>query len=412
MPGREASFTGWSDLHSDLAALAQFGARPEGGVTRPVYSDAYAQACDWLEGRMQDAGMTTRRDAVGNVIGRLGPADAPAILCGSHIDTVPNGGRFDGALGVLAGLAVARRIGGSAPLPYAFEVVAFADEEGAYLGELGARCMAGTMTHAELAQARNRDGKSLTGAMQAQGLNPDRFEDAQRDAKDLHAYLELHIEQGPVLEHARAAIGVVESIVGLHINEMQFEGEVNHAGTTPLDLRKDAFRAAAQTVATAFQKVETSFPPETRLTFGAVEVLPGAANVVPGHVRMTCEIRAASEAVISSVLEEVDEIAKAMARATDTTYRRRLLSRDAPAVMDPAIRGIISGVCETHDYPSVLMPSGAGHDAQVMASLCPTGMIFVPSRAGVSHSPREYTEPAQIDIGAQVLLETVRKMMA
>lgn len=395
-------------LMQDLQQLARFGALPEGGITRPAYSQTLRQAQDWLRGRMVQAGLATRVDAAGNIIGRLGPDSGPAIACGSHIDTVPQGGAYDGALGVLAGLAVARVLAPhAADLPLAFEVIAFADEEGFYYGETGARAMTGTLNIQQVLNSLGAQGPAMTQAVAAFGLNVQQFGQAARPATDFHAYLELHIEQGPVLEQGGQDIGVVEHIVGLHTSELTFTGSANHAGTTPAPLRRDALRAAAETVTACFERVETCFPPEARLTFGQMQVRPGASNVVPACVVVSREIRARSEALIESVLEETTEIAKSIAQSHDVDLSHRLLSREAPAAMADPLVGMIEAACQRAKIPYRRMSSGAGHDAQIMATHCPTGMIFVPSEGGISHNPAEHTAPAQIETGANILLATV-----
>nr|WP_290428709.1 Zn-dependent hydrolase [Defluviimonas salinarum] len=399
-------------LVSDLSELAKIGATDSGGITRPAYSAAYKQAQAWLIARMQAAGLVTRVDPAGNIIGRIGPEDAQVIACGSHIDTVPGGGAYDGALGVLAGLSVARALAQHQnKMALAFEVIAFSDEEGAYLSEAGARAMAGDLTAREIHENIGRDGRKMSDALVDFGLDPEEFAAARRPASDFAAYLELHIEQGPVLEAAAVDIGVVESITGIHTGELTFSGQANHAGTTPIRLRHDAFRAAAETVNACFDKVEKSFPDETRITFGKVDVGPGATNVVPAEVVLSCEIRAGSEALISSVAEETDEIARSIAEAHGVAVESRMISREAPAVMDGLIVQTIEASCKAANVKFVRMNSGAGHDAQIMAGFCPTGMIFVPSQGGISHNPAEYTSAEQIEAGARVLLATVRALL-
>lgn len=399
-------------LMQDLAELAQFGAQPGGGITRPAYSDAYRAAQDWLVARMAEAGLAVRVDGAGNIIGRLGPATGPAVVCGSHIDTVPDGGAYDGALGVLAGVAVARVLAARGDsLPMAFEVIAFSDEEGAYLGEAGARAMTGSLDMDEVLNARSADGTPMVEAIGAFGLDPMGLAGASRPAADFHAYLELHIEQGPVLDAAGLDIGVVESIVGLHTSELTFAGQASHAGTTPAPMRRDAFRAAAEAVAACFERVESCFPPEARLTFGRAEVLPGATNVVPARVVLSREIRAGSEALIASVVEETGEIAKGIAETHGVGLTLRTVSREAPAAMSETLVKVIETECRRAKVRFRRMPSGAGHDAQILAQHCPTAMIFVPSRDGISHNPDEHTDPAQIETGAKVLLATILQLM-
>lgn len=352
--------------------------------------------------------MAVRLDAAGNLIGRTGPDDAPAVLCGSHVDTVPNGGALDGALGVVAGIEVARRIRmHSDRLPMAFEVVAFADEEGAYLSLLGSRAMTGALLVPEVLGAKGRNGEMLATAMRGFGLCPEEIGVAKRLPDEIAAFFELHIEQGPILESEGIAVGVVESIVGLLSGTLTFIGEANHAGTTPLPLRRDAFRAAAQVATLAFGAVEKEFSEDVRLTFGALEVSPGASNVVPGRVVLTYEIRANSDATIDAVHARLIVIARDCAGRSDIGIEDHVTGRDPAAMMDPDLVEVLQDAARRLGYGSRRMSSGAGHDAQAMAAFCPSAMIFVPSIGGISHNPAEHTADRDVVRGATLLCRAV-----
>ncbi len=356
---------------------------------------------------MEEAGLTVRMDAAGNLIGRLGRSSGPAVVCGSHIDTVPGGGALDGALGVVAGLEVARQLTDLVPgLTRAYEVVAFADEEGAYLSEIGVRAMVGDVSPDEVRSACGPDGP-LADVLSRFGLNAADLSLAARPPSDFAAYLELHIEQGPVLQTLGKRIGIVTEIVGLLTGDLTFFGEANHAGTTPLPMRKDAFRAAAETVSAAFAAVETEFPAETRLTFGNIQLAPGAANVVPATAKLTYEIRAGDEALIDALHSRVLALAGRAAQRCRVEVADRTLARDAAAPMAPEMIATLESVASARGVETVRMPSGAGHDAQVMAGVCPTGMIFVPSIDGVSHNPSERTDVDDILLGASLLCHAV-----
>ncbi len=392
----------------NLETLARFGSTDRGGMDRPVFSPQYRTAIDWLASEMRAIGMTVRLDPAGNLIGRLGPAAGPAILSGSHIDTVPGGGIYDGMLGVVGSLEVARCLSDVAPtMSCAYEVVAFADEEGAYISLLGARAMFAELLQDEVLAATGRDGTPLVDVMRAFGLPPEKIPDAARSPDDILAFIELHIEQGPILETEGIEIGIVENIVGLQNSHLTFHGQPNHAGTTPHHLRADAFHAACLAVSEAFCIVEQQCGPDVRLTFGDCEILPGASNVVPGEVRLTQEIRAATGAEILRIGDTVLECANSVSARIGVSVTTRVISDDAPATMSPIVIDAVAQACDQVGVRSKRMPSGAGHDSQQISKHVPTGMIFVPSRQGLSHNPDEFTQPRHIKLGIQVLCNTV-----
>ncbi len=395
-------------IMDDLNALAKFGTSPAGGVDRTTYSDSYRAAVEWLSARCRDAGMRVREDAAGNLIARLGPEGQPAVVTGSHIDSVPGGGIYDGALGVLAGVECARLLAGRAKsLPLGFEVIAFADEEGAYISLSGSRAMTGSLTAGEVETARGRDGAPLHEAMRGYGLDPMRIVDAERSNAEIAAYVELHIEQGPVLEAAGRDIGIVTDIVDLHTSEVLFRGEANHAGTAPLHLRKDAMGAAAATITECFAFIERDFPPDARLTYGDIAISPGASNVVPGDVRLAQEIRAIRKEDIERAYEMAGATAERLAAAREVEVTSNVRSFNTPVAMSDHVTATIEDVCNDLGIEPVRMPSGAGHDAQIMAARWNCGMIFVPSRGGISHNSAEETGVAEIETGARVLFRAL-----
>ncbi len=399
-------------LLAELEELAGFGGRPDGGVDRPAFSPAFVEASRWLVARMTEAGLAARIDAAGNVIGRLGPAGGPTVVCGSHIDTVPAGGRFDGSLGVLAGLECARRLKETGGSPRrALEVVAFADEEGAYFSLLGSRAMLGTLPVDGLAAARDRHGEPLADAMARCGLDLARIGEAARPANDFSAYIELHIEQGTTLESQGLAVGVVDAVVGIETVEFRLEGEARHAGTTPVDARRDAGRAACEAVAAAYAGFETAAGDDCRMTFGAMKFEPGASNVVPAVSRTICEVRAGA---VDSMQETMRIARHAFLQAAD---RHRLamdverLGYDVPAPMSRSMIATISDACRQGGHAFTILPSGAGHDAQAFAPVVPTGMIFAASRDGISHHPDEFTAPDAVIAGADVLMRSILALL-
>lgn len=400
-------------LLDDLKNLSSFGALPEGGIDRPAFSPACSEASRWLRERMAQAGLTARIDAAGNVIGRLGPEDGGAILIGSHIDTVPGGGPLDGSLGVIAGLECLRSLVESgAVLERAIEVIAFSDEEGAYLSMLGSRAMTGTLTDAEVAAARGRKGDALADAMTGAGLDVKKLHEAERPRPSMSGYLELHIEQGPVLESRGLDIGIVDSIIGIDVSEYMLYGQARHAGTTPMGERRDAGRAAAEAIVRAFDDLDLRTVPEARITFGDVELKPGASNVVPGQARILSEIRAIRLQDMRQIRIGVDSAFDSAAARHTIRLEKRSLSGDTPSAMAPDMIDLIGQACIDLDHKFTVMPSGASHDASNFASIVPSGMIFVASRGGVSHHPEEYSEPQALVTGGNVLFETVRQLVA
>lgn len=402
-----------SRIRADLDALGRFGA-VGAGVDRPSFSAPYRQAVDWLSDAMRRAGLRVREDAAGNLIGRLGPASGPAVVAGSHIDSVPNGGKYDGTLGVVAAIEVARcLLENGTNFDKAFEVIAFVDEEGAYLGELGCRAMVGDLTYEELAETRGRDSTTPIEAMREYGLDPRKIADAARQRDDFAAYVELHIEQGPVLEKENIDIGVVTEIVGLQVSEIIFSGQANHAGTTPVPMRSDACRAAAAMVTECFARFERHFSPQChRLTYGAMEVAPGASNVVPERAKLIQEVRAGRESDIDAIHAMTLEVAAETAANCNVGFEMQTLSRDDAAAMSPDLMDRIERHAAGVGYSARRMPSGAGHDAQVMAHVTETGMIFIPSVGGISHNPAEHSTDEQIERGSTVLFRVIDELVS
>lgn len=396
---------------SALDDLAKIGRDPAGGITRPAFSPALVEAEDWLLEAMGRAGLAARRDAAGNVIGRAGPADAPAVVIGSHIDTVPNGGAYDGALGVIAGIECARAL---APLVVAgnvaLEVVAFADEEGAYASLFGSRSMTGRHDPDVVAGTK---GETLAALMARCGLDLSRAHEASRPPSAFAAYLELHIEQGPLLETAGIPIGVVTAITGCDALHYRFEGAARHAGTTSMTTRRDAGRGAARAICDAYDAFEAAGLPDTaRMTFGGVRFRPGTSNVVPGVAEVVSEVRSPDAGTLSALRQLTSNAFEAVARAQRlglTTFDHVV---EQPESLSPVMADIVEQSARAEGLAAMRLPSGAVHDAQMFAPIVPTGMIFVPSRDGISHHPDEYTAPDQIAHGTRVLARAASAALA
>jgi beta-ureidopropionase / N-carbamoyl-L-amino-acid hydrolase len=364
---------------ADLRDLAAIGGRPDGGVDRVAGSAADLEARDWLRTRMAAAGLHAQADEVNNVFGRTPQGSPPWLLIGSHTDTVPAGGRLDGAYGVIAALEVARvLVDTRAHAASRVEVVSFHDEEGV------------------------TGGGGLTGS-RALLRGP--------HAGELSGYLEIHIEQGPVLEAEGLDLAVVEGIVGIRRLNVTFDGEANHAGTTPYAARHDA-GAAAGRLTSELRELLREVDPAMVGNIGVIRFEPGSPNVVPGRATLVVEVRALSELSLDRAGEAVITAAR---RAAESTACRFAVERGLvidPVRMDGRFVGALEKVCERSGRPWKKMTSGAGHDAGAMASRVPAGMLFVPSRGGISHSPHEHTDDELLVAGCQALLEAVVELTA
>jgi N-carbamoyl-L-amino-acid hydrolase len=391
-------------LNRSIASLATIGQLPNGGVKRIAYSKEDLEARNLVLQWMQELQMDTRIDAAGNLIGRY-PGKHPhesAIATGSHIDTVPCGGHYDGAYGVLAGLEVVRvlkenQIGLDRPI----EIIVFTDEEGSMIGS---KAISGRVI-SDPQYYRRPDGTDIQTCLARVGGNWNNITQARRYPQDLAAFVELHVEQGPVLESMGKQIGVIEGIVGQRRFNITVKGSANHAGTTPMQMRCDALVAASQVVLAVNQIGNT--PGQQVATVGKMEVLPNAANVVPGWVKMSLDIRDLSGLHIDSLLEQLRVHLEEIAVATNTQIRLNPCLHNEPALAEPYIQKAIALSCEYLNLSYTYLPSRASHDAQELAQITDMGMIFVPSKLGVSHDAEEYTSPEQCVRGANVLLHTL-----
>ena len=401
----------WAD-HEALARLTD----PERPYTRRSFSPLFSEGRAWLERRFQDAGLKTRIDAGGNLIGRLEGTDpgAGTLMTGSHSDTVPAGGRFDGISGVLAGIEVARCLAARArPLRHALEVVDFLAEEASDCGVscVGSRAMTGLLDDTLLAQTFP-DGRTLAEALEAVGGNPRGLAEAVRD--DVRAFLELHIEQGPVLERAGTPIGAVTAIVGITRVEIVFEGKAGHAGTVPMDGRRDALAAAAALVGRVKEsatEIACSAPGHFVATAGVLQVEPNAPNVVPARARLVIDARSEDKRCVERFVEALRTEAEAAAACQGVQLAVcGLLSESLPVTCDARLQRAISRAADGLGLSSMAMASGAGHDASFLARICPAAMVFVPCRDGLSHHADEWAEPADLAAGTRVLLKTVEML--
>jgi beta-ureidopropionase / N-carbamoyl-L-amino-acid hydrolase len=399
-------------LQRDLEALACIGRRADHGIHRPAFSPAFMEAQRWLGRRIEEAGLTLELDGALNVIGRLaGPAGRPAVITGSHIDSVPGGGTLDGALGVVAGLEALRRIRElDVELARPLEVVAFTDEEGRFGGMFGSQAMAGHLTPEAILSARDLDGVSLVDAMKALDCDAMHALRAARSPRSVQSFVELHIEQGPVLDRAGLHLGVVEGIVGLFKWNVRLRGTANHAGTTPMNMRNDAFQGLAELAGQIDRILEERGGSDSVATIGRVELHPGAANVVPSCAEFSLEVRDLDPDVLTELSLGFRRALSAIARRRGLMFEFEVLSEIDPVACDPSVLAAIEQAVRSLGVPSQRLPSGAVHDAQSMAYVAPVGMIFVPSKDGRSHSAAEWTSWESIEMGANCLLRTLLRL--
>ena len=399
-------------LQQRLLTLARFGALPGGGVTRMCWSPPYEQAREWLLGEIKTAGLSPWVDPAGNVFGALGAesfsAHTPSVVTGSHIDTVPEGGILDGALGVMAALECVQTIREAGTrLARPLAVAAWSDEEGRYGSLFGSRAFCGRLDAAAIPAMAAVDGDRLVDAMRRAGFDALRAPAAAAAAGSVAAYVELHIEQGPRLEEAGIPIGVVEAIVGVRRARVVFHGQADHAGTTPMERRRDAFLAAADYALKARELVVTRGGPRAVTNIGVVQVHPGASNIVPGRAEIVHEMRDPDPAVLTRLGDECDALAREIAAARGIRVELRPMSMTTPAPCAPRVQATIEAACATLGLPSQRLYSAAGHDAQNLAGVTDAGMIFIPSRGGRSHRVDEMSDWDAIERGANVLLHTL-----
>ncbi|HMB63346.1 MAG TPA: Zn-dependent hydrolase [Eudoraea sp.] len=393
-------------LEARIFKLAEFGLQDNGETERVAFSNADIAARAWVIEQMKAMDLETSIDFAGNITGiRKGrEGSRKPIAFGSHIDRVPNGGNYDGCVGAMAALEVIQTLNeNNIKTRHPLEVIIFSNEEG---GVMGSRAIAGHLGENAL-NVVNSTGYSMGEGIARIGGDVSRIAEVAREPGSLTAFLELHIEQGGILDTERTDIGIVEGIVGLKWWEVEFTGFANHAGTTPMDMRQDALLAAAKFII-AVNEITISYDGKQVGTVGRIEARPGAPNVIPGKVVTSLEIRDLSSEVISRLFRDIDQKAREIAAVSGVNIKFHPLDTTAdPALTDPSIQNQIEGIATTLGLSFKKMQSGAGHDAQDMALIAPTGMIFVPSKDGISHSPKEFTSAEDMADGANVLMHTI-----
>ena len=382
-----------------------------GGLTRIFMSKEQRAVDDLTLGWMREAGMSARLDAIGNVVGRYeGEKEgAPCLMLGSHLDTVRNAGKYDGMLGVIAAIDCVHTLNARGRrLPFAIEVVGFADEEGVRFGStlLGSRAIAGTFD-AKLLENRDKDGTSMREALAAFGLDPERVGDAVRRRGDILAYAELHIEQGPVLEAEELPVGVVTAINGANRFTVEIEGMAGHAGTVPMSLRRDALAAASECVLAIESRC--SREPELVGTVGRLEAAPGATNVIPGNVRFTIDLRAPSDEQRRRASVDINEAIPSICARRGVRVTVRPTHEGRTATCAGWMQQQIASAIEAEGLPVRRLPSGAGHDGMALVDLVDIGMLFVRCKDGISHNPLEAITVADAELSARVFLRFIEQ---
>jgi N-carbamoyl-L-amino-acid hydrolase len=402
MSGQEPRIDG-ARLMRNLERLATFGAGP-GGTSRHAFSEADRAAREVVAGWMREAGLAVETDAAANLVGHRPGAEAlPPLMIGSHIDTVPNAGNYDGPVGALGAVEVAHTLHAAGTrVRHPLEVVIFSNEEG---GKTGSRAVAGEVTDRDLGLP-TASGRTIGDGMRYLGGDPDAIPTVRRTPGAIAGFLELHIEQGSILHQRGIDIGVVEGIVGIRRWNVTVEGFANHAGTTPMNARRDALLAAARWI-DATNRAVRSEPGRHVATVGRVSVEPNAPNVIPGRVVMSLEIRDLDMPRIDELFAIARAVADPIAAENEVSFRFEEFYVSAAAPTAESMRVVIEEAAARLGLSTLRLPSGAGHDAQSIAQLAPVGMIFVPSIDGISHSPAERTPPEAIANGANVLLHSL-----
>jgi N-carbamoyl-L-amino-acid hydrolase len=398
---------------NEIEQIAQFG-QDKRGITRLAFSKEDYAAREYVVKLMQESGLTVRIDEIGNIIGRINGTDAaaPAVVTGSHLDTVPEGGKFDGIVGVVGGIAALKTLKERGPLTHPLELIVFAAEESSRFGvaTIGSRVMAGLTNVHALNKLKDQDGISLAKLLQEKGLDIQHVTRAVRMKQEIKAFIELHIEQGTALEREGKPIGIIEAIAAPARCKIIVEGVASHSGTTPMEDRQDALVSAAMIILAvneiALEQAERGIVG----TVGAMKVYPGAMNVIPGLVEMWVDIRGVDHQSIIECVQEIKDAVSEITKRQNTGVSIEMLSSERPARMDDEMVQLLSTVCRQQGIPYYKMNSGAGHDAMNISRITKAGMIVIPCRAGISHNPDEYATPEDIITGVKVLTEALYQL--
>lgn len=399
-------------LQAEITDLARIGQRPDRGIYRMAFTDEDMAGRDWFKHKVREAGLMLKEDGAANLSAVWGGSEnLPVVLVGSHLDTVPKAGHLDGSLGVLAGLEALRRLKEeNIPLVRPVEVISFSDEEGRFGGLFGSQALAGDLNPEKLYEAHDLEGIGLIDAMRRHGLNAMDALEARRSPESIYRYLELHIEQGPLLDTGKLNVGLVENITGLFKWSVTLDGVANHAGTTPMTMRKDAFLGLAEFAGEIPRLLEENGTELSRATIGKVDLYPGVANTVPGEVNFSLDVRDPDPHILDDLGQTMHRALGAIARRRGLYFKYEVLSKVSPVACDQRVLKILEEEVHRLGLSYLRMPSGAAHDAQIVAHIAPIGMVFVPSKDGRSHSPAEWTSWTDIEAGANLMLQAIRRM--
>lgn len=401
-------------IGSMLTELARIGADQEGGISRISFTPAERQAHELVGGWLRELGWSVRVDGIGNTIAEIPgiERELSAIGVGSHLDSVPHGGRFDGVVGVVGAIELARLLRDDAPLRRPLRIVVFAGEEGARFGEpcIGSKAVAGHLADRDLGKMRDAEGVSLADALHALGMDARGVAASRWHSAEWAAFLELHIEQARTLELAGATIGLVDTVSGSTRLRLELTGRADHSGGTPMDVRADALAAASEAVLAAEALAREPRNRGARLTVGRLDVHPNSITTIPGRVRMTIDVRDVDSDRQRRIAVEIVRRIRILADRRGVGVETELIADTSPAVLPMWIREVTTRVCEELGIRYRVMTSGAGHDAQVVNSIVPAGMVFVPSREGLSHVPDEWTSAADVARGVEVLRLAVQRL--
>jgi allantoate deiminase len=398
------------NMEEAIEWLASFGGEPDGGVTRTLYSQPWKEAQQALKGWMEEVGLLTNYDSIGNLFGRLPSPDhnARTILIGSHVDTVRSGGKYDGAYGIIAGILALIHLKKQFGQPAInLEVISFCEEEGSRfpLALWGSGMMTGIYSFKDIVDIKDSEGVSFETAMMAAGFGLSEY----RVRNDIQTFIELHIEQGPTLEKVEKSIGIVKAIVGQKRFRITVNGESNHVGTTSMKWRRDALHGAVNMIHNLYE-IAKKYDEDLVTSVGQLFVEPNVPNVIPNQVQFTVDARHPNESVLRSFCQQFSQQFQEHAKKLDLDIKVEMWHEVHPAQMDSGLNEIIQSVCTRNSISSHWMNSGAGHDAQLFARFCPTTILFVPSQGGISHSALEYTSTKDLETGLEVLKQLLHQL--
>ncbi len=398
-------------IKNDIEQLSKFNSTPNHGLTRFSLTEEDRGARDYLRKELEKLNLEIYEDAAGSLFGRQNGPDAsqPVIMIGSHFDSVKNGGNFDGPAGVIMGLEIMRVLHeNNIKTKYPIEFVAMIEEEGGRFGSgvFGSRAMVGLVDYEQIQRNKDAAGITMAKAFEAFGMDPTQIGTSKRDGKDIKAFIELHIEQGPILEMNKKDVGIVDFIVGINEFKVTVKGRPDHAGTTPMDMRADALGVASKVIA----KIDSLPPKEnngTVATVGVLNIKPGAANIVPAEVEFTVDIRSKDAMSINNVKNQIIELLDLNTENTDVKYEIAEMLDVNPVKMNQEIINLFKSNAVENDISYEMMLSGAGHDAMVMGAITEVGLVFVPSKNGRSHCPEEWTDYADLQKGIELICESI-----